>query len=718
MQPYDASFRMRLSCLRCRDRKLKCDRGEPQCKRCQSIGIQCTYPERRKTRGSRQKSEIHQLDHRLEALEERLRATTTPVHGSSTPTPPPRAEEASRSIALKTRAHDKATHRSLELEAGTDRYVYQMVSGAKDSLETITSQGRLASNPESPWNQSTVDGAITRLDTALIQLAAPSPRPDGGPTTDAKSTLPIADVKRYIDTFLDMILPCLSIFGAFSNAVDSDLLRAMPHIIDSPYVQVEPVMRVIYYCAIYLCQSIGTVEEQQLGIKTYYKCLQLAPKWLETATGTELDLFAASIIVWLAINNFDYHLAWQFHCEACRFGAMLGIHDVDLGATSAPQDESAKREYRRLHWFLVEIDFLFRLWYDKPKALRCAEVTQVNLPTEISPATKQPKRTECTLLIVWSRVLYIMDSFFKATETALRQELNSRVDHYCNQLAELAEDWDLLSLGRSSAVSLEKSWLYAESVIAFHSFIIFMRRKASDTDQVPHPQAVEAARLVIGTIYEWWERHVSPTKEHQGYNSHLVTFYPFCAFFTLYYHIMSSDDPSDCEEDICTLEKVVNIMSEIALIRPNFVPIANAMRALNDVSRAVHSRREPLPNLTVVGLASRPQADSDPVSSADPQVPSQMPVFNPFESLQNLPADFPLQTPDDLSGGFGVPFQLQNQVAFDWGPASDTRPGTARTVSQPVDFVRAIESELIWRDWHESWWQGSTQGGPSGVSLK
>ncbi|KAL4960101.1 uncharacterized protein BDV14DRAFT_205029 [Aspergillus stella-maris] len=716
MQPYDASFRMKLSCSRCRDRKLKCDRGKPQCKRCHAIGIQCTYPERRKTRGSRQKSEFHQLDHRLEALEERLKTAATPDHDPSTPTPATRGEEAPRGFAFKTGTHDEATPRNLELEPGTAKYVYQMVSGAKDSLETITSQCRLASNSESPWNQSTVNSAITRLDTALVQLAAPSPRLNGGPTTDAKSTLPIDDAKRYINTFLDTLLPCFSIFGAFSKAVDPDFMRAMPYIIDSPYAQVDPVMRVIYYCAIYLCQSIGTVEEQQLGIKTYYKCLQLAPKWLETATGTELDLFAASIIGWLAINNFDYHLAWQFHCEACRFGTILGIHNVDLGAPGPSQDESVKEDYRRLHWFLVEIDFLFRLWYDKPKALRCAEVTQVKLPKEISPATKQPKRIQCTLFIVWSRVLYIMDSFFEAIETVSGQKLSSRVDHCCNQLAELAEDWDLLSLGRSSAVSLEKSWLYAESVIAIHSFIIFMRRKASDTDRIPHPQAVEAARIVIRTIYEWSQRHVSPTKEHQGYNSHLVTFYPFCAFFTLYYHIMSSDDASECEEDICTLEKVVSIMSEIALIRPNFVPIANAMRALNDVSRAVHSRQQ-LPNLTVVGPAPRSQAYYDPVSSVDPQVPSQMPVFNPFESLQNLPADFPLQTPNDPSGGFGVPFQLQNQVAFDWGPASDTRPGTARTVSQPVDFVRAIESELIWRDWHESWWQGSSQGGASEVNL-
>ncbi|KAL4925261.1 uncharacterized protein BDV17DRAFT_300419 [Aspergillus undulatus] len=690
MQPYSTSYPMKLSCSRCRDRKLKCDRVEPECKRCQSIGLQCVYPEKRKTRGTRQKSEFHRLDNRLDALEERLKATATPDANNTPSTPGPRAE---------------ATCPNLELEPGTDKFLYQMVSGAKDNIESLTSQSRLASRPESPWAQTTVNSAITRLDTALVQLAAPSPRPNGNATNESRSSLPVGDVSRYLDTFLDIVLPQLSLNDIFLGMIDADFLRAMPIIVDSPYAQLDPVMLVIYHCAIYLGQSIGTNEEQRMGLQTYYKCLQSVPKWLESATGTQLDVLAASIIAWLAINNFDYHLAWQFHCEACRFGDLLGIHQVDSLQPGSVREEASKEQHRRLHWFLVEVDFHFRLSYDKPKALR-ASVFQVRLPDLISPAKKQPKHYDCVLFIVWSRGYYILDDFFNAIETLPREELNSKIDHYCDQLAELVNDWDLFTLARSPKLGIVKSWLYADTIIAFHTFIICMRRKASAVDQPTHQQALQAARVVISTIHEWSQSKISPTGEHKGYNTHLLTFYPFCAFFTLYYHIMASNTPGECEADICTLEKVVDIMTEIGSVRRDFVPLANAMGALNDVSRAVHSRQEPLQNLTVVCPAPRAQTNFETIDSSGPPVPPQ-PGFPPIESLQHLSANMPLQATDDLSGAFGVPFELP----FDWDTASTNRPDTAQTVSQPVDFVRAIESELIWRDWHESWWaQGNTQG--------
>jgi hypothetical protein len=179
-------------------------------------------------------------------------------------------------------------------------------------------------------------------------------------------------------------------------------------------------------------------------------------------------------------------------------------------------------------------------------------------------------------------------------------------------------------------------------------------------------------------------------------------FYPFCAFFTLYYHILSSTDPSEYEEDICALEQVVKIMSQLSCVRTDFVPIAEAMGALNDVSRAVHSGKDPFQGVTLC----QPSASSEQRQQDIPA--TTMHPFPPVESLQNLSSDLPLQSTDP-NGTFGVPFQLQNQFTFDWDlPPADQqgaiRPDTARTVSQPLDFVRAIENELIWRNWHESWW--------------
>lgn len=91
-----------------------------------------------------------------------------------------------------------------------------MVSGAKDSIESLTNQTRLASKP--PLNN-----AITRLDTALDQLAAPSPRPDKSVVDNRRGYLLSDDVKRYIDSMLvpkqnNHCADCRSLSGYASTA--------------------------------------------------------------------------------------------------------------------------------------------------------------------------------------------------------------------------------------------------------------------------------------------------------------------------------------------------------------------------------------------------------------------------------------------------------------------------------------------------------------------
>lgn len=133
-------------------------------------------------------------------------------------------------------------------------------------------------------------------------------------------------------------------------------------------------------------------------------------------------------------------------------------------------------------------------------------IDQVNLPAEISPRTKQPKPADCIMFIVWSRALFVLDEFFQSLDclhSETRVGVGSKIDSCCNELAELLVEWDLLTIARSPRLEPIKSWLYADSIIALNSFIIFMRRKESNTDHATHPQAVDAARIVVKTFLEW-----------------------------------------------------------------------------------------------------------------------------------------------------------------------------------------------------------------------
>ncbi|KAI0382903.1 fungal-specific transcription factor domain-containing protein [Hypomontagnella monticulosa] len=57
-----------LSCVSCRNRKLKCDRTKPKCKRCEKAKLECTYPESRKKTAFK-RNNVKELEARLAQVE-------------------------------------------------------------------------------------------------------------------------------------------------------------------------------------------------------------------------------------------------------------------------------------------------------------------------------------------------------------------------------------------------------------------------------------------------------------------------------------------------------------------------------------------------------------------------------------------------------------------------------------------------------------------------
>lgn len=93
-------------------------------------------------------------------------------------------------------------------------------------------------------------------------------------------------------------------FSPFEHLLDAHILKSLPRLFASPYVQIDPAMKVVYYCAILFGKSCGTPIEQITIPKTYYKCIVMARDWLKSATGTEMDLLAAMMIVGFLVPMF------------------------------------------------------------------------------------------------------------------------------------------------------------------------------------------------------------------------------------------------------------------------------------------------------------------------------------------------------------------------------------------------------------------------------
>lgn len=53
-----------LSCVTCRARKLKCDRGKPICARCTKVKTECVYPESRRKPAFKRRN-VRELEARL-----------------------------------------------------------------------------------------------------------------------------------------------------------------------------------------------------------------------------------------------------------------------------------------------------------------------------------------------------------------------------------------------------------------------------------------------------------------------------------------------------------------------------------------------------------------------------------------------------------------------------------------------------------------------------
>lgn len=150
------------------------------------------------------------------------------------------------------------------------------------------------------------------------------------------------------------------------------------------------------------------------------------------------------------------------------------------------------------------------------------------------------------------------------------------------------------------------------------------------------------------------------------YGHSFILFYPFCAVFTLYEYIIACTDPDECEEDVRQLEHIADAMEHTSqTIRPDLKPFAKTIKALNRVSRTIQDSRRKSPMSTDgrPGHTSHGQIQSDNLNIMG------IPDLDP-SAFETFP-DFPMTMQGD---------------------------------PDPLGFVRAMENDLIGRNWHENWW--------------
>jgi hypothetical protein len=441
------------------------------CHQCITGKVDCQYVERRqRPRHAPQRVAVQDLSQRLEQLEKHI-SSTGDERMSSAPTITPQRDIARASTPVPS------PEASLTVADGRDSWVYQLATDTRHSFQ----------NQATPVTTPTprIDNAMLSLNEALDDLGRLKVR------TEALSVdfdLSPAEARLCIDVFAKqlnmMVVP--DIFPP--GVLNINLLRALPDVIDSPYVHIDPGQRVMYYNALYYGLPHVRGPGDALTTKAYAKVLESVPAWLEAPNETGMDgyvthmyemhvrhiltshqrqRYTAALTAWTAISNHDYKLSWKFHVKSWQYVKARGIDLLDVTPAKTFEEENGRDYHRYLYWHIMSTDTLFRMFWGKPNVVRWSP-NKVRPPAIFSSNNMHPSASQVTISVVWVRythltveMLNFIDSY---SPDSLDGSLTHKVDEFCIQLEELMLEWKLEALMSAADTPVDHRCLLADHV--------------------------------------------------------------------------------------------------------------------------------------------------------------------------------------------------------------------------------------------------------------
>ncbi|KAH7388650.1 hypothetical protein BKA66DRAFT_460438 [Pyrenochaeta sp. MPI-SDFR-AT-0127] len=621
---------------------------------------ECQYVERRqRPRLAQQKVAVQHLNQRLELLERHI-SHADDSRSPSTPLP----------TIIQRTARDispvPSPEASLTVGDGQESWIYRL---ATDTRRSFQNQATPVATPT-----PRIDDAMMSLNEALEDLGNLRVRTD---LFNVELRLSPAESSGCIEAFAKM-MSTMVVPDIFTASLDINLLRTLPKIIDSPYINIDPGLRVMYYSALYYGLQQTRGPGSPLVQAAYRKVLEDVPAWLEASTGTDMDGHTAALTAWTAINNHDYQLSWKFHCKSCYFIKLRGIDQLDVKPAKTFEEEDKKDALRYLYWHILSTDTFFRLFYGKPTVIRWSP-NKIRPPALFRVGNMHPSAAQVTVAVIWVRYTLMtaeMINFIDEDTSHDRDKvIADKVDEFCLQLEELMVEFKLEPLMNAKETQSEFRCLLADHVMNIYVIIIGMQRlaKRSEPRQPVDTISVRAARKVVNILLNF-NNDPSLPDESRFVFDHFITLYPFCAVFSLYEYILACNDPEDCEIDIQMLEDIGTLMAQSCAQRRNFLPFVKTIDALNKVSRSLQDEKRKYQSMGEQGASalSQQQGFNLPVSTFDDfrnLVANELPQFDAatFPSLPDLSMA--------LDGDF-----------------------------HPLGFVRALENDFQNRNWHNNWW--------------
>ncbi|RGP63281.1 transcription factor [Fusarium longipes] len=559
----------RLSCARCKERKVRCNRVMPKCSRCKNQDVECVYPVRAKRKSTRSlidpalspdspNAALTTILDRLQRLEAQTCAAASQTNGHI-PTPSGGGSEASSSPVTfsTTNGHESSTL--------TPHHVTQEMD------------------------------AMTVLKDAVDHVHELRKRTFGPSVITNPIEIPKDLAKTWVANFFQYMPACM-----FFSFVDRRVLELLPDIITLPHIHVDPVMLVIYYSVMYHGCSLkasNTVSHDSLAYvnASYLGCLRAVPSWEREASGTMTDLIAALYTSRLAAEFFDYDLAWKSFKYACEYCQVLNLHRLDSDETNSFLSEATCDNERRGFWEVIQIDLFYRLVLNTPPAIT-NNPWKVNLPWLDLDSGAVPQGIQTIAFLASSRVSLVIARFFAMLDdpaNATKTEIVAKTEELCCEMQQIFAEWQLNEWLEAAQDNEQDIWVVADVILTGYTSIIYMFRKmallnsnsprppTTDLDIPDSPIVEDAARRLIAALNRLlfiYPYGVTMTALFGAYRC-------FVAFAYLANTILRAKDLRLYMADIRALEQLSDKSTNLCRGNRDVVPLVKAMQNITEEIR-------------------------------------------------------------------------------------------------------------------------------------
>ncbi|KAF4951301.1 hypothetical protein FSARC_12950 [Fusarium sarcochroum] len=545
----------RLSCSRCKERKVRCNRVMPRCGRCGTQNLECVYPVRAKRRSARPL-----IDPALSA--------DSPNGALSTI-----LNRLQRLEAQSVPAPSSASNQSIPTPFASN--------GSENSSSPVASSALNGLDPSAMTHHDPCHemDAMTVLKDAVDHVQELRKRSFGSTAITSSIDLPTDLAKTWVANFFQHMPACM-----FLSLVDRRVIELLPEMINLPHIHVDPVILVIYYCIMYHgCGLRASNTTSTIGIgymnASYLGCLRVIPSWERETSGTMTDLIAALFVTRVAAEFFDYDLAWRTFKMACEYCQGLNLHKLDSDESHTFFGGATCDDDRRGFWEVIQIDLFYRLILNTPPAIT-NNLWKVNLPWLDSDSGSLPQGIQTIAFLASSRITIVIARFFAMLDdpaNATKPEIVAKTEDLCREMQQIFSEWQL------------EIWVVADVLLTGYTSIIYMFRKmALLNSNSPRPPTTDLD-IPDSPIVEDAARHLV---EHLN---HLLVIYPygvtmtalfgayrcFVAFAYLANTILRAEDPRLYMADIKALERLGNQSTLLCRGNRNVMPLVKAMQNIN-----------------------------------------------------------------------------------------------------------------------------------------